>query len=182
MLNVSFTYSTWTLFTLPFSNFLFKNGERRRIFIFFRYYNPGHNILKLYNILVKIRFTTSKTKFDAQYSKLGTRVASRVAERLETQDLRELGDIRKFLNLSGHIAQCLVSLHELRLYQWQLKITQKQIPTKFFFSCPVLLDYSILFQIFCPGLQTYKQTNKNVADTTFNWRCITPYDGVRNSF
>ena len=27
-------------------------------------YNPGHNILELYNILVKIRFTTSKTKLD----------------------------------------------------------------------------------------------------------------------
>ena len=27
-------------------------------------YNPGHNILELYNILVQIRFTTSKTKLD----------------------------------------------------------------------------------------------------------------------
>ena len=27
-------------------------------------YNPGHNILELYNILVEIRFTTSKTKLD----------------------------------------------------------------------------------------------------------------------
>ena len=34
MLNVRFTYSKWTLFTLPFSNFLFKNVERRRIWIF----------------------------------------------------------------------------------------------------------------------------------------------------
>ena len=25
-------------------------------------YNPGHNILELYNILVQVRFTTSKTK------------------------------------------------------------------------------------------------------------------------
>ena len=47
-------------------------------------YNPGHNILELYNILVQIRFTTSKRKLDNQYSKLGTRVASRVAERLKT--------------------------------------------------------------------------------------------------
>ena len=46
-------------------------------------YNPGHNILELYNILVKIRFTTSKTKLDIQHSKLGTRVASRVPERLQ---------------------------------------------------------------------------------------------------
>ena len=56
-------------------------------------YNPGHNILELYNILVQIRFTTSKTKLD-NYSKLGIRVASGVAERLKVQDLRRLGKIR----------------------------------------------------------------------------------------
>ena len=78
-------------------------------------YNPGHNVLELYNILVQIRFTTSKRKLDIQYSKLGIRVASRVAERLKTQDLRKLGNIRKISNLGGHIAQCLVSLQELRL-------------------------------------------------------------------
>ena len=34
-------------------------------------YSPGHNILELYSILVKIRFTTSKTKLDIQYRKIG---------------------------------------------------------------------------------------------------------------
>ena len=34
MLTVRFTYSTWTLFTLPFSNFLFKNVERRQMLSF----------------------------------------------------------------------------------------------------------------------------------------------------
>ena len=34
MLNVRFTYSTWTLFTLQFSSFFFKNVKRRRIFSF----------------------------------------------------------------------------------------------------------------------------------------------------
>ena len=33
-LNVNFTCSTWKLFTLPFSNFLFKNVEKRGIFSF----------------------------------------------------------------------------------------------------------------------------------------------------
>ena len=37
ILNVRFTYCRWTLFTLPFSNFLFKNFEITRIFSFFRY-------------------------------------------------------------------------------------------------------------------------------------------------
>ena len=55
-------------------------------------YNPGHNILELYNILVQIRFTTSKGKLDIWYSKLGIGVASRVAERLKVN------------TSSGHIA------------------------------------------------------------------------------
>ena len=57
--------------------------------------NPDHNILELYNILVQVRFNTSKTELDIQYSKLGKRVGSRVAERFKTQDLRKLGNIRK---------------------------------------------------------------------------------------
>ena len=104
--------------------------------------NPGHNILELYNILVKIRFTSSKTKLDIQYSKLGTRVTSRVAERLKTQDLRKLGNIRKISSLGGHIAQCLVSLQELRLCQLQLKNTQKQVPNC---SSPVQFYWIIPF-------------------------------------
>ena len=40
LLNVHFTYCTWTLPTLPFFNFLFKNVETRRIFRFFRYQVP----------------------------------------------------------------------------------------------------------------------------------------------
>ena len=43
-------------------------------------YNLGHNILELYNVLIQTRLTTSKTKRDIYYSKLGTRVASRVTK------------------------------------------------------------------------------------------------------
>ena len=46
-------------------------------------YNLGHNILELYNILAQIRLTTSKTKRGIQYTKLGIRVASQVAEQLK---------------------------------------------------------------------------------------------------
>ena len=42
--------------------------------------NSGHNISKFYNVLVKVRFITSKTKFDMQYNKLGIQVDSRVAK------------------------------------------------------------------------------------------------------
>ena len=48
------------------------------------FYNLGHNIFELYNVLVQIQLTTSKTKRDIYYSKLSIRVASRVAEQLKT--------------------------------------------------------------------------------------------------
>ena len=44
-------------------------------------YNLDHNILELYNVLVQIQLTTSKTKRDIYYTKLGIRVALRDAER-----------------------------------------------------------------------------------------------------
>ena len=40
--------------------------------------------MELYNVLVQIQLTTSKTKRDTKYSKLDIRVASRVAERFKT--------------------------------------------------------------------------------------------------
>ena len=40
------------------------------LYLVILFYNPGHNILELYNILLQIRFTTSKRKFDIQYSNL----------------------------------------------------------------------------------------------------------------
>ena len=48
------------------------------------FYDLGHNIFELYNVLVQIQLTTSKTKRDIYYSKLSIRVASRVAEQLKT--------------------------------------------------------------------------------------------------
>ena len=68
-------------------------------------YNPDHNILELCNILVQIRFTISKRKLDIQYGKLGTRVASRVAERVRCKSLEEShsAQIRE-RSLLGHLA------------------------------------------------------------------------------
>ena len=78
----------------------------------FTCYDPGYNILEIYNILVQVRVTTNKTKRDIQYSKIGIRVALPVAERLKI-----LGNIRKISNFGGDITWCLVSLQELRLCQ-----------------------------------------------------------------
>ena len=102
-------------------------------------YNPGHNILELYNILVEIRFTTSKTKLDIQYSKLDKELPYELSNDLR---LRKLGSIQKISNLGGHIAQCLASLQELRTFQQQLKNTQKQIPN---FSSPLQFYWIIPF-------------------------------------
>ena len=42
-----------------------------------------------------------------------------------------------------------------------------KIDTKIFFSCPVLLDLSILFQMFCQGLQTNWNIQNSVMLFTF---------------
>ena len=46
-------------------------------------YNLVHNILEHYNVLVEIRLTTSKTKRDIQYSKLGIGIVLRFAKRFK---------------------------------------------------------------------------------------------------
>ena len=53
-----------------------------------------------FNILVQVRFTTSKTKLYIYYSKLGRRAASRVASHL-----RKSRNIRKISNLAGDKGQ-----------------------------------------------------------------------------
>ena len=63
--------------------------------------NLGDNILELYNVLVQIQLITSKTKRDVYYSKLGIPAVLRVAQRLNTSDLRKSEYIRKILNLGG---------------------------------------------------------------------------------
>ena len=93
-------------------------------------YNLGHNILELYNILVQVRFTTSKTKLDIWDRKLSIRVASRVAEqrplggglcahkrKKKDLDLRKLENIREISNLGGHISQRPVPPHNSRIRQ-----------------------------------------------------------------
>ena len=52
--------------------------------------NLGHNILELCNVLIQTQLTTNKTKRVIWYSKLGIRVASRVANDFR---LRILGNM-----------------------------------------------------------------------------------------
>ena len=44
-------------------------------------YNPGNNILALFNNLAQVRIATSKTILDIKHNQLAARVASRVAGR-----------------------------------------------------------------------------------------------------
>ena len=102
-------------------------------------FNPGRNTQVLYNVLVQVGVVTSKKissiSIIIQYSKLGIRVASRVAERLKT--FRKLGNIGKVLNFGGDIDECPVSLPEIKLWQQQSNDTQKQISNFYF---PVQFD------------------------------------------
>ena len=112
-------------------------------------YNLGHNILELYNVLVQIRLTTSKTRIDIQYSKLGIQVASPVAERLRTLENTEiLGKSQIWVEAKSSAQFFFQKLNFGISRQKHAKVDIKRL-----FSAPVLLDLSILFQIFCPGLQ-----------------------------
>ena len=65
--------------------------------------------MRLFNVLANFLFTKSETIRDYYLWTWHIRVASWVAERVRTQDLRRLGNIRKALKLHRIIAQCPVS-------------------------------------------------------------------------
>ena len=52
--------------------------------------------------------------------------------------------------------------------------THAKVDIKLFFSCPVLLDFSILFQIFCPGFseQTIVLTRSSLLQTLIFWQFV----------
>ena len=52
-------------------------------------YNLGQNIWGLLHFLAQFFFTTSETELDYYHQKVSVRVASRVGERLKTEDLRK---------------------------------------------------------------------------------------------
>ena len=97
--------------------------------------NQFHNILRLFDVLANFVFTTSETVGHYYLETQFVRVASRVAERLKTQDLRKLGNIRKLSKLHGMIAQYPGSLPKWKFCQYQQKALERQ---KLKFSCCVL--------------------------------------------
>ena len=112
-------------------------------------YNLGHNILELYNVLIQTRLTTSKTKRDIQYRKLGIQVASRVAERLTNI----LGN-KKILGKSQIWVEHRLAPSPPSKNQTTALAAKKhaKVYIKLSLPCPVLPDFSIPFQIPRPGL------------------------------
>ena len=67
-------------------------------------YNHGHNIFRIFDVLPNFPFTTSEMMRDCYLQTRNIRVASRVAERLKTLNLKKLGNIRKVSKLHRMIA------------------------------------------------------------------------------
>ena len=102
----------------------------------FTCYNPDHNILELYNILIKVRFTIKKRKLDI-YT-----ITNLLYEMPNDLRLRILGDQKILEKTQIWINTCPVSLQQIRLWQQQLKNRQKQISN---FSFPIQFYWISLF-------------------------------------
>ena len=68
-------------------------------------YNQFHNILRLLNVLPNFSYTAREAMGDYYLQTWYIPVASRVANRLKTKDLRKLGNIRKVSKPHRMIAQ-----------------------------------------------------------------------------
>ena len=74
----------------------------------------GH-ILEFFNILTSKIFFSPQVKWYLIFRITKMEVASQVAKRLKTLDLRKLGNIRKISKLGGDRAQCPVFFPEISL-------------------------------------------------------------------
>ena len=52
-------------------------------------YNFGQSICRLFHVLVQFFFTTSETELDYYHQKVTERIASQVAERFKTYEIRK---------------------------------------------------------------------------------------------
>ena len=97
-------------------------------------------------------------KLDILYNKFGVRVASRVAERLKTQNLSNLGNIREFRIR----VETQSSTTPSRNYTLAIAVKKHgKENINLFLSRPVLMGFSILFQIFSSGLSINRKKTEN---------------------
>ena len=134
---------------------------------------PGHNILKLDNVLVNVRFPTSKTKPDVQYKKLRIRVALRVAEQLRLGS-QKIGKYQK--NLRFGWRQPSTQSPFQKFYNSSQKICKSRL----FQPCPILLDSLLCSKYLVRDCRLerirqsqlnmsiiiFKQTLKNILEVT----------------
>ena len=80
-----------------FSAFYFQVETYIQEKFFIQNYNLGQNVCRLFHILTQFPLTKGKAELDYYHQKVNIRVASRVTERLKTQDLGNQEISRKLL-------------------------------------------------------------------------------------
>ena len=134
--------------------------NENKVLILSSTYNHFHNILRLFDALPNFRFTTSETVDDYYLCTWYIRVASRVAERLKTYDLRKLGNIRKVSKLDIITAQCPFlppKWKNLYTSKKTFKFTMQTFPVVRYFAWILALVSNILWIIVQWDLQTNLQ-------------------------
>ena len=101
------------------SNWIWSVIKRFWVILFLQYtYNNFHNILRLFNVLPNFLITTSEAMHDYYLKTRYIWVASQVAEKLKTEDLRKLGNIRKVSKLHKMIALSPIFLPKWKFFQY----------------------------------------------------------------
>ena len=85
--------------------------------------------MKLGNGLIQTLLTTTETKRDIWYDKLGIQDASQVAGKHKTYDLRKSKNIRKLLSLGAEIAKSQAPYHKLNIGNSSEKICKSRSQT-----------------------------------------------------
>ena len=116
-------------------------------------YNLGQNIWRVSHFLVQVFFTTSETELDYYHQKVSVRVASRIAERLKTQDLRKLGNLKKIPEILGIDGEYPTVQPKSKFGRFVVKNCKKSA-VKHSIERPILLNFVSLSPTFCPILYT----------------------------
>ena len=107
-------------------------------------FKPSHNILTLFNNLAQVRIATSKTIPNVHNNKLATRVASRVPNELRLKILKNQEILEK--------CQIWVDTQPSAQSSFQKLNFDNSCQNQITNSCPILLNFFTLCQIFWPGL------------------------------
>ena len=103
--------------------------------------NVGQNICRFFHVLVQLLFTISGTELDHYHQKVSVRVPSRVAKRLKTLGLKNLGNVKKIP----------VRHPKAKFRSFLVKKSQKII-CKTFHRKTILLNFVNLSTTLCPRM------------------------------